>query len=227
MPDNDQTEERTATKTPARRRQRRSPQSQSGAAAPEVESAPVEQGAPVPRLQEHYRNEVVPTMVREFGFSNAMQVPRIQKMVLNIGLGEALTNSRAMEHATGDLATISGQKPIITRARKSIAAFKVREGNPIGTCVTLRGKMMYHFLDRLVNAALPRIRDFRGLPRGGFDGRGDFALGIREQIIFPEIDYGQIDRIRSLQVTITTSTENDAEALRLLELFGMPFVRQN
>jgi large subunit ribosomal protein L5 len=153
-------------------------------------------------------------------------VPRLQKIVLNVGLGEALTNSRAMESTTRDLSTISGQKAIITRARKSIATFKIREGNPIGTCVTLRGARMYHFLDRLINTALPRIRDFRGISRRGFDGRGNFSMGIREQIIFPEIDYNQIDRIRGFQVTMTTSAKNDAEAMRLLELFGMPFVRE-
>jgi large subunit ribosomal protein L5 len=166
-------------------------------------------------------------MMGEFAFKSVMQVPRLQKIVLNVGLGEALTNSRAMESATRDLATISGQKTIMTRARKSIANFKVREGNPIGACVTLRGARMYHFLDRLINTALPRIRDFRGISRRGFDGRGNFSLGIREQIIFPEIDYNQIDRIRGFQVTITTTARNDAEAMRLLELFGMPFVRQN
>jgi large subunit ribosomal protein L5 len=165
-------------------------------------------------------------MMTEFGFPNVMRVPRVQKIVLNIGLGEALTNGRAMEAATNDLAIVSGQKPVITRARKSIANFKLRQGNPIGTSVTLRGARMYHFLDRLVNTALPRIRDFRGIPRRGFDGRGNFSIGIREQIIFPEIDYNQIDRIRGLQVTIATTAENDAEATRLLELFGMPFVRQ-
>ena len=165
-------------------------------------------------------------MVREFAFNNPMRAPRVQKVVLNIGLGEALTNSRAMESATRDLATISGQKPIITRARRSIAGFKIREGNAIGTSVTLRGARMYHFLDRLVNIALPRIRDFRGVARRGFDGRGNFTIGIREQIIFPEVDYNQIDRIRGLQVTITTSARNDTEAIRLLELYGFPFVRQ-
>jgi large subunit ribosomal protein L5 len=165
-------------------------------------------------------------MMREFGFTNPMRVPRLKKIVLNIGLGEALTNGRAMESATRDLMVISGQKPIITRARKSIAAFKLRSGNPIGTCVTLRGARMYYFLDRLVNAALPRVRDFRGISRQGFDGRGNFSIGLREQIIFPEIDYNQIDRIRGFQVTINTTAHNDAEAMRLLELFGMPFVRQ-
>ena len=191
------------------------------------EEAPADQPAvPSPRLQQIYRDEIVPALMGEFGYPNPMRAPRIQKIVLNIGLGEALTNSRAMDGATRDLAIISGQKPIITRARKSIAAFKIREGNPIGTSVTLRGARMYHFLDRLINMALPRIRDFRGIQRMGFDGRGNFSIGIREQIIFPEIDYNQIDRIRGLQVTIATSATNDAEAIRLLELYGMPFVRQ-
>ncbi|MCH2508836.1 MAG: 50S ribosomal protein L5 [Dehalococcoidia bacterium] len=164
-------------------------------------------------------------MVREFNYANPMEVPRLQKIVLNIGVGEALTNGRAMEAATQDLAVISGQKPIVTLARKSIANFKVREGNPIGTAVTLRGARMYHFLDRLVNTALPRIRDFRGLARRGLDGRGNYTIGIREQIIFPEIDYNQIDKIRGLQVTIATTAKNDTEAIRLLELYGMPFIK--
>jgi large subunit ribosomal protein L5 len=191
-------------------------------------NAPVEgdENVPQPRLREMYRTEIIPSMMREFGYSNPMQVPRVNKIVLNIGLGEALTNGRAMENATRDLATITGQKPVITRARKSIAGFKIREGNPIGTSVTLRGARMHHFLDRFINTALPRIRDFRGLPRRGFDGRGNFSLGISEQIIFPEIDYNQIDRLRGLQVTIATSARNDSEATRLLELFGMPFIRQ-
>ena len=191
-------------------------------------AAPTEgdENVPQPRFREMYRNEIIPSMMREFGYSNPMQVPRVNKIVLNIGLGEALTNGRAMENATRDLATITGQKPVITRARKSIAGFKIREGNPIGTSVTLRGTRMHHFLDRFINTALPRIRDFRGLPRRGFDGRGNFSMGISEQIIFPEIDYNQIDRLRGLQVTIATSARNDSEATRLLELFGMPFIRQ-
>ena len=197
-----------------------------GSAAATVEAQAVDAGPPLPKLRDVYRNQIVPSMMREFGFANPMRVPRIQKIVLNIGVGEALTNARAMEGATKDLATISGQKPIITRARKSIAAFKVREGNPIGTTVTLRGSRMYYFLDRLINMALPRIRDFRGIPRRGFDGRGNFSIGIREQIIFPEIDYNQIDKVRGLQVTIATTARNDTEAMRLLELYGMPFVRQ-
>ena len=181
---------------------------------------------PPPSFKVRFRDEIIPAMVSEFSYSSPMQVPRVTKINLNIGLGEALTNGRAMESAVRDLTTISGQKPIITRARRSIAGFKVREGNPIGTAVTLRGDRMYYFLERLIITALPRIRDFRGISRRGFDGRGNFSLGLREQIVFPEIDYNSIDRLRGLQVTITTSAPNDAEATRLLEHFGMPFIRQ-
>lgn len=184
------------------------------------------EAAPIPRLRNRFREEIVPQMMGEFSYSNPMEVPRLQKIVLNIGLGEALVNGRAMEAAVQDLTTISGQKPIITRARKSIAGFKIRQGNAIGAAVTLRGDRMYHFLDRLINTALPRIRDFRGIPRRGMDGRGNFSIGIREQIIFPEIDYNSIDRIRGLQVTIATTARNDAEAMRLLELYGFPFIRE-
>jgi large subunit ribosomal protein L5 len=191
----------------------------------EVQLEPPTEPPPPPRLYDQFKTDIIPTMMREFNYENAMQVPRLQKIVLNIGLGEALTNGRAMDAATQDLTIISGQKPIITRARKSIANFKVREGNAIGTAVTLRGARMYHFLDRLVNTALPRIRDFRGLPRRGLDGRGNYTIGIREQIIFPEIDYNQIDKIRGLQVTIATTAKNDTEAIRLLELYGMPFIK--
>ncbi len=193
--------------------------------SPETAAALSSNGHAVPRLLERYRDEVVPTMMREFNYRNAMEVPRLQKVMLNIGLGEALTNSRAMEFAVRDLAIISGQKPVTTRARRSIAGFKLREGNAIGTSVTLRRARMFHFVDRLFNAALPRTRDFRGTSRSAFDGRGNYSLGIREQIIFPEIDYGQIDRIRGFQVTFVTSARNDTEAARLLELLGMPFAR--
>jgi large subunit ribosomal protein L5 len=203
------------------RRQRRDRGGRSGNAVLEPPTEP----PPAPRLYEQFKKEIVPTMMNEFSYGNMMEVPRLQKIVLNIGLGEALTNGRAIEAASKDLTIITGQKPIITKARKSIATFKVREGNPIGTAVTLRGARMYHFLDRLVNTALPRIRDFRGLPRRGFDGRGNFSLGIREQIIFPEIDYNDIDKIRGLQVTIATTAKNDTEAIRLLELYGMPFIK--
>ena len=204
----------------------RAPRGERAAATAVAEEPPVEDAVPAPRLREMYYSEIVPTMMREFDLTNPMQVPRLQKIVLNIGLGEALTNGRAMESATRDLGIITGQKPIITKARKSIAGFKIREGNAIGTSVTLRGSRMYHFLDRLVNMALPRIRDFRGIGRRGFDGRGNFSLGITEQIIFPEIEYNQVDRIRGLQVTIATTARDDAQAARLLELYGMPFVRQ-
>ena len=213
---------------PPRQSRQRAPRAGRAAATAEGDrpAAPAQEPAPPPRLRETYHKEIVPAMMREFGFTNPMRVPRITKIVLNIGLGEALTNGRAMESATRDLTTIAGQKPVITRARKSIAGFKIREGNQIGTSVTLRGARMYHFLDRLVNTALPRIRDFRGIARRGMGGRGNFSIGIREQIIFPEIDYNQIDRIRGLQVTIATTSKNDAEALRLLEMYGMPFVRE-
>lgn len=204
----------------------RAPRGERASATAVAEEPAADDPVPAPRLREMYHSEIVPTMMREFDLTNPMQVPRLQKIVLNIGLGEALTNSRAMEAATRDLGIITGQKPIITKAKKSIAGFKIREGQGIGTSVTLRGSRMYHFLDRLVNMALPRIRDFRGLGRKGFDGRGNFSLGITEQIIFPEIEYNQVDRIRGLQVTIATTARDDTQAARLLELYGMPFVRQ-
>ena len=208
---------------PRRERRQRAARGERGGEA--VLEAPTEPPPP-PRLYDQFKADIVPAMMREFSYGNTMEVPRLQKIVLNIGVGEALTNGRAMEAASADLAVIAGQKPIVTRARKSIATFKIREGNAIGTAVTLRGARMYHFLDRLVNTALPRIRDFRGLPRRGFDGRGNFSIGIREQIIFPEIDYNQIDKIRGLQVTIATTAKNDTEAIRLLELYGMPFIKE-
>ena len=187
--------------------------------------------APVPvsaraRLLERYREEVAPTLLREYSYGNVMEVPRLSKVVLNIGLGEALTNPRAMEAATNDLTRIAGQRPVVTRSRKSIAGFKLREGQAIGIMVTLRGDRMYHFVDKLFNAALPRLRDFRGVSRTAFDGRGNYALGVREQVVFPEIDYNQIDKIRSFQVNIITTAQSDREALRLLELMGMPFARE-
>ena len=188
------------------------------------EETPVE-AVRVPRLLDQYRSRVKGALQEEFGYRNVMQIPKIEKVVINVGLGESKTNPRAMENTTRDLTLITGQKPIITRARRSIAGFKLREGDPIGTAVTLRGNRMYEFMDRLVNAALPRIRDFRGVSRRAFDGRGNYSLGIREQVIFPEIDYGQIDRVRSLQVSIITTASTDREAMRLLDLLGMPFTR--
>ena len=183
-------------------------------------------GSVEPQIVKTYRDQIVPTMMQEFKYKNVMQVPRINKIVLNIGLGEAKDNARSLEGALQDLTTIAGQKPVITRARKAIAGFKIREGMPVGVSVTLRGERMNYFLERLLNTALPRIRDFRGVPKSSFDGRGNYSMGIREQVIFPEIDYNQIDKIRGFQVTITTSANTDAEAARLLELLGMPFVRQ-
>ena len=163
--------------------------------------------------------------MQEFSYSSNMQVPNLSKVVVNIGLGEALQNARAMEAATRDVTAITGQRPVTTRAKKSIAGFKIREGMPIGLSVTLRGRRMYEFVDRLISSALPRIRDFQGVPRESFDGRGNYSLGIREQVIFPEIDYNSIDRIRGLQIVICTTARTDHEGLRLLERMGMPFAR--
>jgi large subunit ribosomal protein L5 len=179
----------------------------------------------LPRLKEKYLQEIVPALMDEFGYTNVMQAPRLERVVINIGLGEAIQNPKALESAERDLATISGQHPVITRAKKSIAGFKLRAGMPIGMKVTLRGRRMYEFLDRLLNAVLPRIRDFRGVPRNSFDGRGDYSLGLRDQLIFPEIDYDKVDKARGLEVTIVTTALSDEEGRRLLELLGMPFVR--
>ena len=180
----------------------------------------------MPRLLGRFRAEITPQLMKEFEYSSVMQVPRLTKIMMNIGIGqEASQNSQAIENATGDIALISGQRPIVTRAKKSIAGFKLREGTPVGVAVTLRDKRMYDFFDRLVSSSLPRIRDFRGVSPESFDGRGNYSLGIREQIIFPEIDYNSIDRIRGLQVVITTTARTDREGFRLLELMGMPFAR--
>lgn len=178
----------------------------------------------MPRLKQKYLQEVVPVLMREFNYTNPMQVPRLEKIVLNIGLGEAIQNPKALETAEADLTTISGQHPVITRAKKSIAAFKVRTGMPIGIMVTLRGRRMYEFLDKLMNAVLPRIRDFQGVPATSFDGRGNYSLGLKEQLIFPEISYDKIDRVRGLGVSITNTARSDEEGKRLLELLGMPLV---
>ncbi|MCH8847365.1 MAG: 50S ribosomal protein L5 [Chloroflexi bacterium] len=172
-----------------------------------------------------YRDEIRGQLINEFGYTSMMQAPQVTRVVLNIGLGEALTNARALEVAPAHLGVISGQKAVITKARLSIAGFKVREGQAIGTMVTMRGRRMYEFLDRLISVALPRIRDFRGVPRTSFDGNGNFSLGLREQLVFPEIDYDSVDRVRGLQVVIVTSARTDPEGFRLLELMGMPFAR--
>ena len=174
-------------------------------------------------LRQRYHEEVVPALTREFGYGNPMEVPRLSKIVVNIGLGEALTNAKALDAAVADLATITGQRPIITRARRSIAQFRLRTGNPIGAKVTLRGQRMWDFLERLTRLALPRIRDFRGVPEKSFDGRGNYSIGLREQLAFPEIDYDKIDRLRGLEVSIVTTARSDEESKRLLQLLGMPF----
>ena len=177
------------------------------------------------RLRDQYQQAVVPALTQEFGYRNIMEVPRIHKVVVNIGIGEAIANAKALDNAVRDLTDITGQKPIVTRAKKSIAAFRVREGMPVGVTVTLRGERMYEFMDRLMNAALPRLRDFRGVSTRSFDGRGNYTLGLREQLLFPEIDYDKIDKLRGLEITVVTSARTDPEARRLLELLGMPFQR--
>ena len=178
-----------------------------------------------PRLKQRFLDEVAPALMREFGFANIMQVPRVTKVVLNIGMGEATQNAKSLDAASEQLATITGQKPVTTRAKKSISNFKIREKNPIGLMVTLRGDRMWEFLDRLLNAALPRIRDFRGVSRNAFDGRGNFSLGVREQLIFPEIEYDKVDRVRGFQINIITNADSDEEGARLLEMLGMPYSR--
>jgi len=175
------------------------------------------------RLHERYRKEVVPALMKAFQFKNVMQVPRVEKVVLNIGLGEALDNPKALEAGMSGLATISGQKPVMTKARKSIAAFKLREGRIIGTKVTLRGERMWAFMDRLINIALPRVRDFRGVSPDAFDGRGNYTLGLRDQLVFPEIEYDSIDKLRGMEVTVVTTAKSDDQARLLLQLLGMPF----
>jgi large subunit ribosomal protein L5 len=174
-------------------------------------------------LRRRYHDEVAPALRREFGYANPMQTPRLEKVVVNIGLGEAIQNAKAVDAAVGDLATITGQKPIVTRARRSIAQFRLRTGMPIGAKVTLRGQRMWDFLERTMSLALPRIRDFRGIPTRSFDGRGNFSLGLREQLVYPEIDYDRIDRLRGLEISIVTTAKTDEEGRRLLQLLGMPF----
>jgi large subunit ribosomal protein L5 len=177
-------------------------------------------------MQEKYNNEVVPALRKAFDLKNVMEVPRIQKVVVNIGMGEAMDNPKAMEAAVNDLTIITGQKPVMTKARKSIANFKLREGRLIGTKVTLRGDRMWSFLDRLMNTALPRVRDFRGVSGNAFDGRGNYTLGLRDQLIFPEIEYDKIDKLRGMEVTIVTTAKNDDQARTMLQLLGMPFSRK-
>lgn len=175
------------------------------------------------RLRERYEKDVVPALKNEFDYSNVMEVPKLHKVTVNIGVGEARQNAKALDAAMADLTTIVGQKPVITKAKRSINQFKIRQGDSIGVMVTLRGSRMYEFLDRLMNAALPRVRDFQGVSRTGFDGRGNYNLGIREQLIFPEIEYDKIDKLRGMEISIVTSARTDEEGRRLLQLLGMPF----
>ncbi|MGZ3673069.1 MAG: 50S ribosomal protein L5 [Ktedonobacterales bacterium] len=176
-----------------------------------------------PGLQQRYNNEVLPALQKEFNYDNVMQVPALHKVVINIGMGEAIQNTKAMENAVRDLTDITGQRPVVTKAKRSVAAFKLREGMPIGAMVTLRGRRMYDFLDKLINVALPRLRDFQGVSADSFDGRGNYTLGIREQLVFPEINYDKIDKVRGMEITIVTTARTDEEGRRLLRLLGMPF----
>src|SRR3954463_7846201 len=175
------------------------------------------------RLKEKYQQEVVPGLQKEFNYVNPMQIPGVNKVVVNIGMGEVIQNAKAMDAAIADLSTITGQRPVITRAKRSVAAFKLREGMPIGCMVTLRGERMFQFLDKLINVALPRIRDFQGISPEAFDGRGNYTLGLREQLVFPEIDYDKVDKVRGMEVSIVTTARTDEEGRRLLRLMGMPF----
>src|SRR2546429_2120692 len=196
--------------------------------APATEQPAARNGQPAekPRLRQRYERDVVPALVKDFNYTNPMQVPRLAKVSVNVGVGEAIANAKALDATVRDVSLITGQKPIVKKARKSIAQFKLREGQNVGVTVTLRGERMWEFLDRLVNAALPRTRDFRGVPSRSFDGRGNFTLGLREQLIFPEISYDQIDKARGLEVSIVTTARTDQEGRRLLELLGMPFQRE-
>lgn len=175
------------------------------------------------RLKEKFQKEVAPAMMQKFGYNNVMEIPKVEKVIINMGVGEAVGNPKALDAAVGDLTTIAGQKPVVTRAKKSIAAFKIRQGMAIGTKVTLRGERMYHFLDKLLNISLPRVRDFRGVSPRAFDGRGNYTLGIKEQLIFPEIEYDKVDKVRGMDIVIVTTAKTDEEARELLKLMGMPF----
>ena len=191
-------------------------------AAPKVASGPQEP-APPARLAQHYREKVVPELMQKFGYKTVMQVPRLRKITINMGVGETTTDKKVLDHALADMTKIAGQKPVTTKARRSIANFKVRAGFPVGCMVTLRGARMYEFYDRLVNVALPRIRDFRGVPMRSFDGQGNYSLGVTEQIIFPEINYDRVDKVRGMDITFVTSARTDEEGQELLRLMNMPF----
>jgi large subunit ribosomal protein L5 len=223
------TRSRAATATKARNQDSATAPTASPDAAPKAASKRAASGNGGYRrpeyhgLRQRYHDEVVPALQREFTYANPMQIPAVEKVVVNIGLGEAIANAKALDAAVGDLTTITGQKPIVTRAKRSIAQFRLRTGMPIGAKVTLRGQRMYDFLERTMSLALPRIRDFRGIPTRSFDGRGNFSLGLREQLVYPEIDYDRIDRLRGLEISIVTTAKTDEEGRKLLELMGMPF----
>ncbi len=207
------------TDTKARKKEDR----KQGAAKTAVSQGPSTRVEGPPRMLKTYRDTVVPSMTKEFDYANAMEVPRVAKVVVNIGIGEAKDNDKALDAAVGDVVTITGQKPALIKARKSVAAFKLRAGQTVGIKATLRGRRMWYFLDKLLNVALPRIRDFRGVSPEGFDGRGNYSLGLREQVVFPEIDYDKIDKLRGLEVSIVTTARTDDEARSLLTRLGMPF----
>ena len=212
-----------ATPKAAAKNPRRASRKTATPATPAVAATSSSPAAESGGLRRRYVDEVAPAMRREFGYANPMQIPRLEKVVVNIGLGEAIQNAKALDAAVGDLTQITGQKPIVTRAKRSIAQFRLRTGMPIGAKVTLRGQRMYDFLERTMRLALPRIRDFRGISRSSFDGRGNFSLGLREQLVYPEIDYDKIDRLRGMEISIVTTARTDEEGLKLLQLLGMPF----
>jgi large subunit ribosomal protein L5 len=189
------------------------------------DATPTATAAAASRLRQKYLNEVMPALQKEFNYANIMQVPAVNKVVINIGMGEAIQNAKAMDNAVRDLSDITGQRPVVTRAKRSVAAFKLREGMPIGCMVTLRGRRMYDFLDKLMNVALARLRDFQGISADAFDGRGNYTLGIKEQLVFPEINYDKIDKVRGMEITVVTTATTDEEGRRLLALLGMPFKR--
>ena len=179
----------------------------------------------MPRLKDTYKKDIIPALTKKFGYKNVMQVPKLEKITINMGMGDAHLNAKSLDSALDDLATISGQKPVVTKAKKSVANFKVREGMKVGAKVTLRGDRMYEFLDRLMNVALPRVRDFRGISSKSFDGRGNFAMGLKEQLVFPEINYDNVDKVRGMDIAVVTTANTDEEAFELLSLFGMPFAK--
>ncbi|MBI2295031.1 MAG: 50S ribosomal protein L5 [Betaproteobacteria bacterium] len=210
-------------KAPAPAREGKQPEPREAKEAKEVKESRPARPAPVPRLQIHYRENVVKQLMQQFGYKTAMQVPRVEKIVLNMGVGEAVADKKILDNAVADMSKIAGQKPIVTKARKSVATYKIRAGYPIGCKVTLRGRRMYEFLDRLVSIAMPRIRDFRGISARAFDGQGNYNMGVKEQIIFPEIEYDKIDAIRGMNITISTTAKTDNEAKALLGAFRFPF----